>query len=89
MMKPSPDTPAGKTFLGRRGASEVRGKGLLIGVERYVPARPFCEALQTRGILCKETHENVIRFVPPLVIRPEELDWTLEHIEAVLTAWEP
>ena len=63
---------------------EVRGKGLFIGVELHVPARSFCEALQERGILCKETHENVIRFAPPLVIKKEEIDWALSHIEPVL-----
>ncbi|RMG94174.1 MAG: ornithine--oxo-acid transaminase [Chloroflexi bacterium] len=65
---------------------EVRGKGLFIGVELHVPARRFCEALQERGILCKETHENVIRFAPPLVITKEEIDWALSHIEPVLLA---
>ncbi|NHZ72246.1 MAG: ornithine--oxo-acid transaminase [Aquificales bacterium] len=65
---------------------EVRGKGLFIGVELNVPARPFCEALQDRGILCKETHETVIRFAPPLVITKEEIDWAVGHIEAVLMA---
>jgi ornithine--oxo-acid transaminase len=49
-----------------------------------VPARPFCEALQERGILCKETHATVIRFAPPLVITKDEIDWALGHIEAVL-----
>ncbi len=63
---------------------EVRGKGLLIGVELHEPARRFCEALQQRGILCKETHENVMRFAPPLVITRDEIDWVLGHIEAVL-----
>lgn len=63
---------------------EVRGKGLFIGVELHSPARPFCEALQERGILCKETHQNVIRFAPPLVITREEIDWALGHVEAVL-----
>jgi ornithine--oxo-acid transaminase len=63
---------------------EVRGKGLFIGVELHVPARPFCEALRDRGILCKETHKTVIRFAPPLVITKEEIDWAMEHIEAVL-----
>lgn len=65
---------------------EVRGSGLFIGVELTMPARPFCEALQQRGILCKETHETVIRFAPPLVITQEEIDWALGHIEAVLLA---
>jgi ornithine--oxo-acid transaminase len=64
---------------------EVRGKGLFIGVELHVPARSFCESLKERGILCKETHENVIRFAPPLIISREEIDWALDHIEAVLS----
>jgi len=64
--------------------TEVRGKGLFIGVELNQPARPFCEALQDRGILCKETHENVIRFAPPLVITQEQIDWAVGHIEEVL-----
>ena len=66
---------------------EVRGKGLLIGVELKDSAggaRRFCEALQERGILCKETHETVIRFAPPLVIDRETLDWALPHIREVL-----
>ena len=63
---------------------EVRGKGLFIGVELFTPARRFCEALQREGILCKETHENVIRFAPPLVITKEEIDWALTKIEPVL-----
>lgn len=63
---------------------EVRGKGLFIGVELHTKARRFCEALQERGILCKETHENVIRFAPPLVITKEEIDWALSEIEPVL-----
>jgi len=63
---------------------EVRGKGLFIGVELNTKARRFCEALQARGILCKETHENVIRFAPPLVITKEEIDWALDQIEPVL-----
>jgi ornithine--oxo-acid transaminase len=66
---------------------EVRGKGLFIGVELKPEAggaRRFCEALMLRGILCKETHENVIRFAPPLVIKKEEIDWALERIKDVL-----
>jgi ornithine--oxo-acid transaminase len=65
---------------------EVRGKGLFIGVELKVPARPFCEQLRDRGILCKETHGTVIRFAPPLVITREQIDWALDHVEAVLMA---
>lgn len=66
---------------------EVRGKGLFIGVElkpEAKGARRFCEALMKRGILCKETHENVIRFAPPLIIKKEEIDWALSHIREVL-----
>lgn len=63
---------------------EVRGKGLLIGVELNGPARPFAEALQKKGILAKETHGTVLRFAPPLVITREEIDWAMERIEAVL-----
>jgi ornithine--oxo-acid transaminase len=66
---------------------EVRGKGLLIGVELLPEAggaRRFCEKLMTEGLLCKETHENTIRFAPPLVITKEEIDWALERIESVL-----
>jgi ornithine--oxo-acid transaminase len=63
---------------------EVRGKGLFIGVELHVPARRFCEALRDQGILCKETHGNVIRFAPPLVITKEEIDWAISHIEPIL-----
>jgi len=63
---------------------EVRGKGLFIGVELERPARPYCEELQRIGLLCKETHENIIRFAPPLTISREELDWAYERIEKVL-----
>lgn len=66
---------------------EVRGKGLMIGVELKEEAggaRRFCEALQARGILAKETHHHIIRFAPPLIITREEIDWALERISAVL-----
>jgi ornithine--oxo-acid transaminase len=63
---------------------EVRGKGLWIGVVLNRPARPFCEALMQRGVLCKETHEHVIRLAPPLVISKADLDWGLEQIRTVL-----
>jgi len=62
---------------------EVRGKGLFIGVELHVPARPYCEKLQDEGLLCKETHDTVIRFAPPLVITKEELDWAIEKVKKV------
>jgi ornithine--oxo-acid transaminase len=67
---------------------EVRGKGLWIGIELHHAAggaRRFCEALLGEGLLCKETHENVIRIAPPLVITREEIDWALERLERVLT----
>jgi ornithine--oxo-acid transaminase len=66
---------------------EVRGKGLLIGVELYPRAggaRRFCEALLAEGVLAKETHENVIRFAPPLIIDQATIDWALPHIRKVL-----
>lgn len=63
---------------------EIRGKGLFIGVVLRTKARPYCESLKARGILCKETHENVIRFAPPLVISKEEIDWALERVRKVL-----
>jgi len=66
---------------------EVRGKGLLIGVELKPSAggaRRFCEAMQHKGILAKETHENVIRFAPPLIIEKSEIDWALLSIREVL-----
>jgi ornithine--oxo-acid transaminase len=62
----------------------VRGRGLWLAIELNVPARPVCEALRDRGVLCKETHETVIRIAPPLVIRREDLDWGLGQIEQVL-----
>ncbi len=66
---------------------EIRGKGLFIGVELYPEAkgaRRFCEALMTKGVLCKETHDDVIRFAPPLVITKEEIDWAMVYIDEVL-----
>ncbi len=63
---------------------EVRGRGLFIGVELTEPARKYCEALKEEGLLCKETHDTVIRFAPPLVITEEELDWAIERINKVL-----
>jgi ornithine--oxo-acid transaminase len=63
---------------------EVRGRGLWIGFVLNTKARPYCVALMNEGILCKETHENVIRFAPPLVITREEIDWACERIEKVI-----
>ncbi len=63
---------------------EVRGKGLWIGIELSVPARPYCEALQKLGLLCKETHEHVIRIAPPLIITREEIAWAFDRIRQVI-----
>ncbi|MCA9666206.1 MAG: ornithine--oxo-acid transaminase [Myxococcales bacterium] len=66
---------------------EVRGRGLLIGIDLHESAggaRRFCEALMLDGLLCKETHETVIRLAPPLVVTRDELDWALERVERVL-----
>jgi ornithine--oxo-acid transaminase len=65
---------------------EVRGKGLFIGVELTESARPYCEALKEKGLLCKETHENVIRFAPPLIIDKNDLQWAIDQIKDVLKA---
>jgi len=65
----------------------VRGRGLMIGVELNAEAggaRRFAEALKQEGLLCKETHETVIRFAPPLVITRSDLEWAMERIERVL-----
>lgn len=72
-----------------RKIKEVRGKGLLIGVELKPEAggaRKYCEKLMEQGILAKETHENVIRFAPPLIIDKETLDWAIPRIRNVLTS---
>jgi len=66
----------------------IRGKGLFIGVElnpEAKGARRFCEALMKKGILCKETHDNIIRFAPPLVITKDEIDWAMKSIAEVLS----
>jgi ornithine--oxo-acid transaminase len=63
---------------------DVRGRGLWIGIELSVPARPFCEKLKDEGILCKETHDRVIRVAPPLVINRDEIDWAFERFKKVL-----
>jgi ornithine--oxo-acid transaminase len=84
----------GEYFLGKlkqiksKHIVEVRGKGLWIGVELDGPARPYCERLKDEGILCKETHDHVIRFAPPLIITKEEIDWALERIEKVIKSFE-
>jgi len=67
--------------------AEIRGKGLMIGMELKPSsgdARLFAEKLMQHGILCKETHQKVLRFTPPLVISHSEIDWAIERIEKVL-----
>ncbi|MED4224330.1 ornithine--oxo-acid transaminase [Neobacillus cucumis] len=64
---------------------EIRGKGLFIGVELSEAARPYCEKLKEAGLLCKETHDTVIRFAPPLIIKKEEINWAVEKIKRVLS----
>jgi len=66
--------------------SQVRGRGLWIGLVLDEPARPYCEALKDHGVLCKETHECVIRIAPPLVITKDEIDWAFEQMRSVLTS---
>ena len=66
---------------------DIRGKGLMIGLELHEEAggaRRFCDKLKDKGMLCKETHEHVIRFAPPLIINKNEIDWSLERIDSVL-----
>ncbi|KAB2492228.1 ornithine--oxo-acid transaminase [Priestia endophytica] len=63
---------------------EVRGKGLFIGVELHEKARPYCEKLKAEGLLCKETHDTVIRFAPPLIIEQEDLNWAIDKIKKIL-----
>ncbi|MFS0864187.1 ornithine--oxo-acid transaminase [Fredinandcohnia sp. 179-A 10B2 NHS] len=65
--------------------TEIRGRGLFIGVELTDEARPYCERLKEEGLLCKETHDTVIRFAPPLVISKEELDWAIDKVKKVLS----
>ncbi len=84
----------GEYFLGRlktidsKHVKEIRGIGLWIGIELHKEAggaRRFCEALQHEGLLCKETHDHVIRIAPPLIIKKEEIDWAVERLAKVLT----
>jgi len=67
----------------------VRGRGLLIGVVLSTPARPYCEKLMKMGILAKETHEMVVRFAPPLIVKKKELKWALPKIKKVLKDSKP
>ena len=65
---------------------EVRGRGLLVGIELTTPARPYCEKLAELGLLCKEAHDTVIRLAPPLVITKSELEWAAEQLRTVFQA---
>lgn len=85
-------TKQGKYFLEKlktiksRHIKDVRGKGLLIGIELNPEAggaRRFCEELQNEGLLCKETHENIIRFAPPLIIKQKDLNWAYKRVKEV------
>ncbi len=79
----------GKYFLGELKKiedpqiKEVRGRGLLTGIELKVKARPYCEKLKELGILAKETHDNVIRLTPPLIVEKEDLDWAVDKVKQV------
>jgi len=85
-------TKQGRYFLEKlktiksRHIKDVRGKGLLIGIELNPEAggaRRFCEELQNEGLLCKETHENIIRFAPPLIIKQKDLNWAFKRVKEV------
>lgn len=64
----------------------VRGRGLLAGIELRGPARPYCERLQALGLLCKETHDHVIRIAPPLVVERGDLAWALDRLREAFRA---
>ena len=77
-----------KTSASARPNWAIRGKGLFVGIvlkREAGGARRFCEALQERGVLAKETHEHIIRLAPPLVITREQIDWAVEQVAEVLT----
>lgn len=77
--------------IGAPAVAEIRGRGLLIGVQikpEYPKARWFCEKFMAEGILCKDAHEDVIRFAPPLVIERKDIDWAMERIAPILLSAE-
>jgi ornithine--oxo-acid transaminase len=88
---PERSAELGEYFLGRlntiksRVIREIRGRGLWIGVDLTESARPYCEKLKDEGLLCKETHDTVIRFAPPLTITKADIDWAFERIHKVLS----
>ena len=68
---------------------EIRGRGLMIGIEFHPEAggaRPYCMRLMEEGMLCKETHEHIVRIAPPLVIKKDDINWALEKLAKVLKA---
>jgi ornithine--oxo-acid transaminase len=64
--------------------TEVRGRGLWIGIDLKQAARPYCYKLKDYGVLCKDTREETIRIAPPLVISKEDIDWAVSKFKAVL-----
>ncbi len=70
--------------LKHRDIVEIRGRGLLVGIEMRVRARPFCERLKALGLLCKETHDTTIRLAPPLVVAKTDLEWAVARLCEVL-----
>ena len=77
----------GLSSIKSKHIDHIRGEGLMIGIvlkDEAGGARRFCEELKVRGLLCKETHETVIRITPPLVIKKQELDWAIAQITEVL-----
>ena len=64
----------------------VRGRGLMIAIELHEKARPYCEALKAHGMLCKETHDTVIRLSPPLVVSRDDLAWAMGRLRAVFVS---
>ncbi|MDQ1910479.1 ornithine--oxo-acid transaminase [Paenibacillus sp. GD4] len=74
-----------KGVAGLPWVKDIRGRGLFVGIELDRPARPFCEKLMQQGLLCKETHDTIIRLAPPLIITKQELDFALERIVEVLS----
>lgn len=80
---------AGLNAINNNKIKDVRGRGLLLAVEFKLGtggARQYCEKLKKSGLLCKETHDNIIRFAPPLVITAKQVDWALERIKPILSA---
>ena len=78
---------AGLEAVRGKRVKEVRGRGLMVAVELDADAggaRAYCQALQARGLLCKETHDHTIRIAPPLIITPEQVDWVVDQFRAVL-----